>query len=396
MTFNEELEELAKSGDYSPETKREQAKPPKGWEASVDYDERTGGFLTSVPRKATDTDPSEEELFSEFNLDSSRWTITSLRRSKWQAFNGEWLEAFRATFAPKGIIKDDKDIEEMLKRISKIKPPKKERSQGNDVFVVAIGDTQIGKPDGYGTEGTVEAIRTKTLKAVELFKQYEKQGMKFGEIYLPWLGDCIEGFNSQGSRLVWRNELTLTQMVRVYRRLVEWQIMQFAPLAEKIIVPVVPGNHDEAVRTGDIMSTTYDDSWAIEGASAVQDGLKHNPTAFGHVQFIFPRPDELTITCDMGGAVTTFAHGHQFGRDIRKWWAEQAHGMLPSGQSTLLLSAHRHHFEIQHTGGGKTFMVVPAMDGGSNWYRNKHGDDTPSGMLNFTIQDGEWNNLNIL
>lgn len=395
MSFNEDLENLIKSGEYSPETKREQAKPPKGWEANINYDE-SGGFLTSIPRPASETTPDEEELFAEFNLNPSEWTITNLRRSKWQTFNGEWLEAFRATFAPKGIIKSDTDIEEMLKRISKVKSPKTERSTGNEVFVVAVGDTQIGKPDGYGTEGTVESIRTKSLQAVDLFKSYKKQGMKIGEIYLPWLGDCIEGFNSQGSRLVWRNELTLTQMVRVYRRLLEWQVTLFAPLAERIIVPVVPGNHDEAVRTGDIMSTTYDDSWAIEGASAVQDALKYNPDAFGHVQFIFPHPDELTITCDMGGVITTFAHGHQFGKDPKKWWADQAHGMLPSGQSTLLLSAHRHHLHIEHTGGGKTLMTVPAMDGGSTWFRHKKGESSPAGMLSFTINENGWNNLNIL
>ena len=392
--FNEELENLIKSGDTSPEARKEKQRVPKGWEANVNYDD-TGGFLTSVPRKASEATPDEEELFAEFNLDSNNWTITNLRRSKWQAFNGEWLEAFRATFAPKGIVRGDKDIEEMLARISKIKPTKTERSTGNHIFVVATGDTQIGKPDGDGTEGTVERIRTKNLEAVELLKQYRKT-MPIGEVYLPWLGDCIEGFNSQGGRLQWRNELTLTQMVRVYRRMLEWQVTLFAPLVDKLIIPIVPGNHDEAVRTGDIMSTTYDDSWAIEGASAVQDALKHNPEAFGHVQFIFPRPDELTITCDIGGTITSMAHGHQFGSNPMKWWADQAHGMTPIGDATLLLGAHKHHLHVQHTGGGKTFMQVPAMDGGSNWFRHKRGENAPAGLMTFTINDGEWNNLTIL
>jgi len=130
--FNEELENLIKSGDTSPEARKEKQRVPKGWEANVNYDDN-GGFLTSVPRKASEATPDEEELFAEFNLDSNNWTITNLRRSKWQAFNGEWLEAFRATFAPKGIVRGDKDIDEMLARISKIKPTKTERSTGTGI-----------------------------------------------------------------------------------------------------------------------------------------------------------------------------------------------------------------------------------------------------------------------
>jgi hypothetical protein len=43
-----------------------------------------------------------------------------------------------------------------------------------------------------------------------------------------------------------------------------------APLADRVLVPVVVGNHDESRRDRIVPMT---DSWAIEAASAVADAL---------------------------------------------------------------------------------------------------------------------------
>lgn len=392
MSLSDDLDALKSAGPTEQYIRASKGNYPKGWEPRIEYDPSQGGELISSARAASDSNPDEAELFAEFELDPDCWTVVNLRRSRWQRHDGEWLEAFRCTFAPRGGVLSDDDLDDIIADIKKARPSKKTYT-GEVAHLVLSGDQQIGKRDGDGTRGTVQRIIEKTEASAELLKQHRKRGIPIGPVYLPQLGDCIEGYNSQGGRLIWRNELTLTQMIRVYRRLLMFQVKTFAPLAERLIVPIIPGNHDEAVRVNDQMGTTYTDSWAIEAASAVQDALAENPDAYGHVSFVFPEDDELTITLDIAGTVCGFAHGHQFGRDPLKWWADQAHGRQPVGDASILFGAHLHHFHAQHTGGGKTFIRVPALDGGSTWYRHRTGEEAAPGMVNLLIDENGWNNL---
>ena len=392
MTFSADLDSLVESGPTPEAIARNGPKYPKGWEPRLDYDPKEGGTFVTSARTATDLNPDEAELLREFELDPTKWRVVNLRRSRWQRYDGEWLESYRCTFLPTGAVLSDDDVRDIIREIKRAKP-KQDRPTGETAFLALYGDMQIGKRDGDGTQGTVNRIVTKTDEAVTLLKQYRKAGVAIGPVYLPQMGDCIEGYNSQGGKLIWRNELTMTQMVRVYRRLLMYQVKAFAPLADQLVVPVVPGNHDEAIRVGDKMGTTYTDSWAIEAASAVQDALAENPDAYGHVHFVFPEEDELTVTLDIAGTVCGFAHGHQFGRDPLKWWAEQAHGRQPVGDADILFGAHLHHFHGQHTGGGKTFFRTPALDGGSTWYRHRTGEDAKAGLMTMTVDATGWNRL---
>ncbi len=392
--MSDDLDALIATGPHSAVT-RNTPKYPKGWEPKIDYDLENGGTFTTAPRVASDANPDEVALLKEFELQPDLWRVTNFRRSRWQRHDGEWLESFRCTFAPSNRVMSDDDLQLIIKDIKRGKAHK-EAPVGETSYVVLYADMQIGKRDGDGTKGTVERIVSKTGSAVAQLKAYRKAGVPIGPVYIPQMGDCIEGFNSQGGRLAWRNELTLTQMVRVYRRLLMHMVKEFAPLTDHLVIPVVPGNHDEAVRTGDQMSTTYTDSWAVEAAVAVQDALAENPDAYGHVSFVFPVEDELTVTLDISGTVCGFAHGHQFGRDPLKWWAGQAHGRQPVGDATILFGAHLHHFHAQHTGGGKTFMRAPSLEDDSVWYRHRQGDHSPSGLLTMTIDDAGWNRLVLL
>lgn len=64
-------------------------------------------------------------------------------------------------------------------------------------FLVAIGDTQFGKVDGDGVEGTVERVLRSTEEVVVRLKNLRRVS-PIGDVYITWLGDCIEGFVSQG------------------------------------------------------------------------------------------------------------------------------------------------------------------------------------------------------
>jgi predicted phosphodiesterase len=173
------------------------------------------------------------------------------------------------------------------------------------------------------------------------------------------------------------------------------QIKALAPLCERLVVVSVPGNHDEAVRNGNRMATRYDDSWAVEAAVSVGDMLAENPDTYGHVSVWTPKKDELTVTLDIAGTVTGFAHGHQFGRDPQKWWAGQAHGMQAIGDATLLVAGHKHHLKIENAG-AKTFCQVPALESESTWWKHRTGEVSLPGTVTMTVGGGGWGDLAIV
>lgn len=396
MSLGDDLNALTDAGPQSDYRPLAGAKHPSGWEPGVAWD-GDAGTLTTHPLDAEPNDWSE--LLAVWDLDPEMFeVIEPVQYRAWDAPDPEG--GLRRLFYYKAAIRrrvaGQQSVDELLAVLGR-KRPKKPSDGDTDGFVYCVpaGDLQLGKPDGDGTEGTIERFAVKTDAAVARLKELRRLKRPISAIMLPWLGDCVEGLVSQGGALAaaGRLDLTMTEQVRVYRRLMLHQIQQFAPLSDRIIVPVVPGNHDEVQRVGKVQRR-YDDSWAIEGAVAVADALKLAP-GYEHVSFVFPGRDELTITLDVAGTPVGFAHGHQFGRDPVKWWSGQAHGMQPIGSATLLLAAHLHHLRVEQ-GGAKTFIQIPALDGGSTWWRHKTGQDAPAGMVSLLIGDGGWKDLVLL
>jgi hypothetical protein len=66
--------------------------------------------------------------------------------------------------------------------------------------------------------------------------------------------------------------------------------------------------------------------------------------------------------------------------------------MQDIGSATLLLGAHLHHLKVDQSG-VKSFMQIPALDGGSTWWKHKTGQDSPAGMISMIIGDGGWSDL---
>jgi hypothetical protein len=218
-------------------------------------------------------------------------------------------------------------------------------------------------------------------------------------LILPWLGDCIEGYLSQAGKNAGRVDVSITEQVRLYRRLMMHQIATLAPLADYVLVPVIPGNHDEAYRE---LNTGPGDSWAIEGASAVAEAL-HMSGKFPHVQFLFPEDEELVITVDVGTKpnpyILAFTHGHLWRPgQVERWWEGQMKGRQKAGAADMLFSAHLHHFHAKTVGSDRHWFQIPALDGGSDWFRRAKGDDASAGMIAMEITpqvSPGWRNLTI-
>lgn len=376
MALLDDLQGLGTQG-----SDRRDVPPSEAWRPRLELGS-DGGFLVSTPRSATEQ-PDAAALLAEFDLDPAAWTVTSLRRSRWQRHDGEWLEAYRVSLAPAGVRGSDLDAEQLVEEIRKWRPAKgTKQSTGELAFLANVGDQQIGKDAGDGTDGIVRRVLAGHDATLLRFRELRKLGRNIGTIGLPQLGDCIEGSVSTGGKVMGRSDLGVTAQVRVGRRLLMHQIKTFAPLAERIVVPVVPGNHDEPQR---FILTDPTDSWQVEIAAAVQDACAENP-ALAHVEFRYPERDNLTLAVDFGGTIVGFAHGHQ-SRDAVKWWHGQATGRTPVGSADVLVTAHFHHFRVSQVG-PRLWIQVPAMDGGSAWFRDRTGLESPTGIVTLVVGDG--------
>ena len=370
------------------------------WNTGIDIDPHEGGEFRTKPREvnqeAPEPEPEEAALLAEFDLDPAVWTIVSARKSQWQS-GDKWLEARKVSFRRREQTTtiEAADVEDIMSRYMVTRPWPR-RNVSERILMVPAGDLQLGKPDGGGSAATIERFCriTDDIAGVVASEGFNTS------LILPWMGDCIEGMVSQRGRLVATLDLTITQQVRAYRRLMMHQIAMLAPLAIKVLIPVLPGNHDETFR--DQIMPVHD-SWAIEGASAVADWMSGRPE-YAHVEFVFPDPNELGITLNVGTDetphVVSFHHGHSASTPagIIPWWTKQSHGRQHAGNADLLVTAHFHHLRVEHSGGNRTWLQIPALDGGSDWYRHRSGENGVTGMVSVELTPGRgqgWRHLTV-
>lgn len=285
-------------------------------------------------------------------------------------------------------------IEELLGFIKSSKNSRKSGPTGDSTFVVAVGDLQLGKIDGDGVDGTVQRAVDGFERAAEEIKALRKHS-SIGRVHVAWLGDCLEGFVSQGGMNAWRTVLTVTEQIRLLRKLMWFAVDIFTPLAEQSDHVAVPGNHDQAIRFGKGGVTRYDDSFDVDALSAVAEAAARM-NRYDGVNFYTPDRDELSVTLETSGTILGHIHGHQTKRGKHfEWWANQNFGDQPVGQADILLAGHFHHF-ILDSSGTRKFIQVPALESESTWFRHNSGQVGDPGILTFTTQDKSVNNIKIV
>ena len=339
-----------------------------------------GGFIVSSPRREGNT-PGAEELLRGANLNPEEWTVVNARRSRWQTFNGDWLESTRVTLVPSSpVITPDYDMEKLLESISKWKPSSKiVASTGELTAVYSTGDTQYGKDD-------TPAIIARVLNSFDESVDHHKRLIKeygIGQIALPQLGDCIEGMTSQKGKVMGRHDIGVSAQVRVGRRMLLAQIKAMAPYAEKIIVPVVPGNHDEVQR---FLVSRPEDSWQIDIVSQVEDICAESEFLKDKVVFRYPALDDSTLAVNLSGVLYGMAHGHQK-TDMVSWWNGQVMGRCAVSDAQILNVGHLHHYDVKSVG-RRLYIQNPAMDQGSSWYRDKSGLESDPGIVSLVVGAG--------
>jgi predicted phosphodiesterase len=324
-------------------------------------------------------------------LDPADWVASGFRSSTWTLPGGGEGVSTRYTFTRTSFTPADRPpLDELLADVARHEP-NPVRPDGDHGFLILLGDMQFGKIDGDGVQGALRRTVDCLNRAADLLVQYRHR-FDIGHVHIGWMGDHIEGFVSQGGANIWRTPLTLNDQIRLTRRVMLHALALFAPLAERVSMAAVPGNHGEAVRIAGKGVTRYDDSHDTESLIAVHDAAALNPAAFGHVEFYVPSTDELTVVLDIAGTVVAHAHGHQWrpGKHF-DWWRGQAFNKASAmHQADLLVAGHLHHEHID-SDGWRQYIQPPAMESESTWWRHATGTGGAPGLIIALTKGGQTN-----
>lgn len=386
--------------------KKAEQQVPKAWRASERRNDDGSYDVTSQPYEGS-YEASEASLLVDHGYNpETHMIVGGWKQSAWTAYKpkeyrrltedgdaDEDLEAFTFTakaFKFKVVERPEgqsaSDVEELIRaldsRPSWARPGETCKTPG-EAFIFAMGDYQLGK-----VEAPLEEVSALFCRNVDDTAYRLKMRGQVKHLHIAWLGDCIEGNQSQGGRLRWRTTLTMTEQVRVLQRLMMYAIEAFAPLCERLTVVSIPGNHDHGFSRD--LETRSDDSWAIQAAVAVEDAINFSKREdLKHVETYVPGPDQHSVVMDVGGLRVAHIHGdiHRLGKHF-DWLAGQSLGRQPEGDADLLLEGHWHHLQVIEQG-HRTYICVPAMESESVWWKHKTGTPGSPGSLLIRVQEGK-------
>ena len=158
-----------------------------------------------------------------------------------------------------------------------------------------------------------------------------------------------------------------------------------APMFKSVKVVVAPGNHGENRINGKRTSIGDNDDLLV--FEMAQVGIEHDPN-MSHVSFEIAEEEE-SITTEVRGWTYGITHGSIYGRGsgnvrnkVFNWFRNMAANRHAIGRSDVLITHHFHHDACEDW--GETLWVQsPAMDGGSNYFREMTGHNAKSGMLSW-------------
>ena len=376
----------------------------KGWQPQIEINSETGiGEITHVG-----TDPQYEnkfdEILREWGFNPAEYEIIGqVKASSWNAqLKGGKVETFHAF---KGIVqrknpKRDKYTKELIKHISKKTPLKPTTLGGDTAFMFFMADWQLGKKD-YGVENTVNRYEIALQDAVNRIKNLRKVGVNIDEIYMIGLGDLTENctnafFDSQPFSV----ELSLIEQYALARSMIMKTIDTFLPLADKLILAGIPGNHGEMSRSskGQVFTNRLDNS-DIMHFQICKEIMDANKERYKKVRVEVP--DNFHQVLEIKGKKVAWTHGHMTGNSgtnpeikIENWWKGQMYGFLPSGEAEILITGHYHHFRAKYQG-DRAWFQSPSLDRSID-FTQRTGLWSHPAVLTFTINEKGWANVQLL
>jgi hypothetical protein len=384
----------------APISERRDIPAPKGFERG---NERTGdvgyGSTGAVdPAELDGLDGDEERwLLDRAGFKPDDWRIVGdISYREWDAnVGGGLIKTLQyRRFAVRRRTDQTAEVDDLIDLIARAPQPV-ERVSGRIgvTHVFATGDWQLGKIDGDGTAGSISRVSAGIAESAGALRAAYLAG-EVANCHIAFMADCGEYFVSQNGANAWRTDLSISETLRITRRLMLEAIKAHAPYCDRLTVVAVPGNHDQTSRSPMIY---HGDSFDTDCLIAVTDLLQENPAAFGHVETFVPPRDSKFVTLDVNG--TRILHLH--GEDIRphqhfNWWRGQAFEPgSDAANAQIMLFAHQHHFMVD-TSNGRTAIMSPSTEDKSIWFSNRTGITSKPGSLVFQVENGEANGYRIV
>ena len=347
-------------------------KPPPESRRVAEFSESTGSI--EVPEDAPEGDALK--FLERAGQDPADWEVSGFKRSEWgdpeKPFTSTRFTYKRRQAATEADREDA--VLEVMSWIERHKPRWTHYVKPvRDVAVLAIGDLQLGKLENLEDDSDLDAAAANAIDVIDQFAASVEMDPA-AEILVSWLGDHGEGFVSQGGANVWRTQMTQQDQNRIMRRLMYYAVDALAPLTQRLVMTAVPGNHGESQRVAGKGVTRYDDNNDTEQLNAVAEGVARSGVDFSHVEFYVPERDEVSLTVDVGGIPFGAVHGNDWNNPAKfsDWWEGQVFHGGPVARAVVLLCGHYHHLIVQDVG-RKLFVQTPALERGSQWWKNKTG-----------------------
>lgn len=379
---------------------------PQGWAAGVVWD-GTKGTITSGPLDSAPEDWGP--LLLARGLDPERYQVVgNVRWCSWDGWQrsepGEpavsaMQYSFKAEIALKASAQPD--LEALYKEIRKARKRKQQAPVGLDgAWVIAISDWQTGNGDAGGLEKQLQQIADLPAKLEARLKALRKAGVPIGHIVIAGLGDLVEGCHSFYSDQTYTVQADRREQMRIVRRGVLDIVRTLAPLAEKVTLTAVGGNHGQHRQNGKAITGTADND-DVACFEQVAEILAEAPDIYGNVEVRLPH-DRLALNLEAGGQILAITHGHiargkgDPASTLWSWWAGQSHGRYyPVGDANVLLTGHYHHLcvRVQES---RALFIAPSLTKVGDYWGASTGYVTDAGTLTFVLSSSGWSNLEVL
>lgn len=271
-----------------------------------------------------------------------------------------------------------------LSLLRHLRPARHTRHRDPVTLLVLISDPQFGKSDGDGTEGTLARIRHGLDELGGRVEALRSGGHNIADALVGWLGDNTENVQGHYAMQGFSVDLPLTEQIEATTDTGIAVAARLAELVPEVQHVAVPGNHGEVRTNGSQANTALRDNYDTH---ALRQAAKVTRASGLDQRWAFPVGDELSVTIRHRERVHTFLHGHAgkvsaitaHGKIVR-WAKDQAFGIRAPGESEFIYSGHYHHYSAVEQG-RRVFVQAPALDGGSVWYAESAGIETPPGIF---------------
>ena len=195
---------------------------------------------------------------------------------------------------------------------------------------------------------------------------------------------------SQGGSNIWRTTHTVTEQIRIVRRVMIYALTKLYQLGMPLSMVAVGGNHDLPHKIMGKGVMTFGESHDVEALLSVMDGARMSEK-FADVTFHVPETDELAVSLNLSETHCVFFHGH-FARSQQKtmeWLRGQNfnRGSIFAGFN-VAISGHWHGAYME-TAGDRTYITAPSMESESRWFRHSTGIGGNPGLMLVFVGQGQ-------